>query len=91
LIIQNDVANRRAKLTIVAPITSTVRHPLSPVHILLQANTTTGLNVTSVASFDQIRTMDRVRLIHRLGSVDDETMELVDEAIKISLGVTKLE
>jgi mRNA interferase MazF len=91
LIIQNDVANRRAKLTIVVPITSTVRHPLSPVHVLLQANPVTGLNVISVASFDQIRTMDRLRLIRRLGSVDHETMGLVDEAIKISLGVTKLD
>jgi mRNA-degrading endonuclease toxin of MazEF toxin-antitoxin module len=35
--------------------------------------------------------MDRLRLIRRLGSVDHETMELVDEAIKISLGVTKLD
>jgi mRNA interferase MazF len=61
------------------------------VHVLIEAGPDTGLRVASVASFDQIRTVNRVRLIRRLGSVDDETMERVDEAIKISLGVTRLD
>ena len=91
LIIQNDVANRVTLLTIVAPITSTIRLPLSPVHVLIEASLKTGLRVTSVASFDQIRTVDRIRLISWLGSVNDETMERVDEAIQISLGVTRLD
>jgi hypothetical protein len=37
-------------VTIVAPITSTVRFPLNPVHVLLQAGNDTGLAVTSVRS-----------------------------------------
>ena len=90
LIIQNDVSNRLSEITIVAPITSTVRFPLSPVHVLLAADQTTGLSVTSVALFNQIRAVDKVRLIKRLGSVDDETLERVDEAIKISLGLIRL-
>ena len=91
LVIQNDVANRLSQLTIVAPVTSRVRLPLSLVHVLIEAGPDTGLRVASVASFDQIRTVNRVRLIRRLGSVDDETMERIDEAIKISLGVTRLD
>ena len=31
-----------------------------------------------------------MRLVKRLGQVDEETLALVDEAIKISLGLTKL-
>lgn len=89
LIIQNDVSNRLAKTTIVAPLTSTVRLPLSPVHVLLDATPATGLSVPSVAVFSQIRAVDRVRLIKRLGSVDPQTLDLVDEAIRISLGLTK--
>ena len=90
LIIQNDVSNRLSQITIVAPITSTVRFPLNPVHVLLAADQTTGLSVTSVAVFNQIRAVDRIRLIQRLGAVDDETMGRVDEAIKISLGLIRL-
>jgi mRNA interferase MazF len=74
----------------VAPITSTVRFPLNPVHVLLAADQATGLSVTSVAVFNQIRAVDRIRLIKRLGAVDEETMERADEAIKISLGLIRL-
>jgi mRNA interferase MazF len=90
LVIQNDTSNRLSDMTIVAPITSTVRFPLNPVHVLLEANPTSGLAVTSVALLSQIRAVDRVRLIKRLGVVDDPTLERVDEAIKISLGLLRL-
>src|SRR5229473_2163989 len=63
LVIQNDVSNRLSEMTIVAPITSTVRFPINPVHVLLMADRQTGLTVTSVALFNQIRAVDRRRLI----------------------------
>ena len=77
-------------MTIVAPITSTVRFPLNPVHVLLAANDETGLSVTSVAVFNQIRAVDQVRLIKHLGKADEQTLQQVDEAIKISLALIKL-
>src|SRR5438552_5766103 len=55
LILQNDVSNRLTEITIVAPITSTVRFPLNPVHVLLSADQSTGLSVVSVALLNQIR------------------------------------
>jgi mRNA interferase MazF len=74
----------------VAPITSTVRFPLNPVHVLLAADQNTGLSLTSVALLNQIRAVDRMRLIKRLGVVDNVALERVDEAIKISLGLIRL-
>jgi mRNA-degrading endonuclease toxin of MazEF toxin-antitoxin module len=64
---------------------------LNPVHVLLSADGGTGLSATSVALFNQTRAVDRIRLIRRLGAVDDQTLEWVEEAIKISLGLTRLE
>jgi mRNA interferase MazF len=90
LVIQNDVSNRLSEVTIVAPITSTVRLPLNPVHVLITADRMTGLSTESVALLSQIRAVDRVRLVKRLGQVDELTLERVDEAIKISLGLTRL-
>jgi len=90
LILQNDVSNRLTEITIVAPITSTVRFPLNPVHVLLSADQSTGLSVVSVALLNQIRGVDKVRLIKKLGAVAEETMKTVDEAISISLGLVKL-
>jgi hypothetical protein len=49
LIIQNDVSNRLGEITIVAPITSTVRCPLHPVHVLPAVDRNTGFFLTSVA------------------------------------------
>lgn len=87
LVIQNDVSNQYSATTIVAPITSTVRMPLAPVHTILTADTATGLSVVSVALLNQIRTIDRRRLMKRLGAADAQTMEQVDQAIKISLHI----
>ena len=87
LIIQNDVSNRLTEMTIVAPITATVRFPLNPIHVLLAADQSTGLSIVSVAVFNQIRAVDKLRLIRKLGSVDKETLVRVDEAISISLGL----
>ena len=89
LVIQNDISNRLTQMTIVAPITSTVRFPLNPVHVLIAADQTTGLSVTSVAVFNQVRAVDRIRLVKHLGVVDKGTMERVDEAIKISFNYLK--
>jgi len=89
-VIQNDVANCVSDLTIVAPITSTVRFPLSPVGVLVEASATTGLSTISVILLNQTRTVDRLRLIRRLGKVDAETLRQVDEAIQISLGLIPL-
>ena len=77
-------------MTIVAPISSTVRFPLSPVHVLLAADQRTGLSVTSVALLNQIRAIDRTRLIKKLGAIDVDTAERVDKAIKLSLGLIAL-
>lgn len=71
----------------VAPITSTVRFPLSPVHVLIAADEVTGLSVPSVAVLTQIRTVDRRRFVKRLGAVNAETTVRVDEAIKIGFGL----
>jgi mRNA interferase MazF len=62
--------------------------PLSPVQALLSADKATGLSVSSVALLNQIRTVDRHRLMRRLGTVDAQTMQQVDEAIKVSLGLS---
>ena len=87
LVIQNDMSNRLGQTTTVAPITSTVRFPLSPVHAPLAADQVTGLSVPSVALLNQIRTVDRRRLIKRLGAIDPETLAQVDEALRISLSL----
>jgi mRNA interferase MazF len=89
LVIQNDVTNQYGMTTIVAAITSRVSTPPYPNEVLVQPMGI-GLEVVSTVRLDQIRTVDRQRLIKRLGKVGSEVMRKVDEAIKISVGLVEL-
>jgi mRNA interferase MazF len=89
LVIQNDVTNQYGMTTIVAAITSRVSTPPYPNEVVVQPMGI-GLEVVSTVRLDQIRTVDRQRLIKRLGKVGPEVMRKVDEAIKISVGLVEL-
>jgi mRNA interferase MazF len=90
LILQNDVSNQYSPITIVSAITSQFTEPLYPTEVLIKAPEG-GLQIDSVALLNQIRSIDKQRLIQRLGVLDTVTMEDVDTAIQISLGLVKLE
>jgi mRNA interferase MazF len=90
LIIQNDIGNRYSPVTIVAAITSTVSPVPYPVEVVVDQTARNGLDVRSSIRLDQIRTVDRLRLIRRLGALDAAAMDKVDGALKISLGLTGL-
>jgi mRNA interferase MazF len=90
LLIQNDVGNRYSPLTIVAAITSTISPVPYPVEVVIESTAGNGLEVRSSIRLDQVRTVDRQRLVRRLGIVDSATMARVDEAIKISLGLIRI-
>lgn len=71
---------------IVAAITSQFDDPLYPTEVLVQSPEG-GLSLDSVVLLNQIRSIDRQRLVKRLGKLTDETMALVDQAIQVSLGL----
>lgn len=48
-----------------------------------------GLKENSMVNLAQILTIDKERLLKKLGYLDEERMAGVDEAIKISLGFKK--
>lgn len=89
LILQNDIANRYSPVTIVAAITSQVEQPLYPTEVLIHSPEG-GLTVDSVILLNQIRSIDERRLIKILGRVKPETMEYIERALLISLGITGL-
>ncbi len=88
LVLQNDVANRSSPVTIVAAITSQFEPPLYPTEVLVEAPEG-GLTVDSVVLLNQIRSIDRQRLVRRLGRLTHETMGRVDRALLLSLGLAR--
>jgi mRNA interferase MazF len=87
--VQNDIANRHSAITIVAAITSQFDQTLYPTEVLIRPPEG-GLREPSVALLNQIRSIDKQRLARRLGNLKPETMERVDRAIKISMGLIKI-
>ena len=89
LIIQNDVGNQYGPTTIVAAIISRISERRYPVEVVLDPDRN-GLTVSSTVRLDQIRTIDKSRLIRRLGEVEAAVMQFVDQAIQISLGLVEV-
>jgi mRNA interferase MazF len=90
LIIQNDISNQYGQTTIVAAITSKVNTPSYPNEVVIQPSALSGLQIVSTVRLDQLRTIDRRRLIKRLGKTDAATMHAVDLAIKASLQLIEI-
>jgi mRNA interferase MazF len=90
LVIQNDIGNQYSPLAIVAAITSKVSPEPFPVEVVVAPGKANGLTKPSAIRLDQIRTIDRSRVIKRLGTIDGQTMRKVDEAIRISLGLIRI-
>ena len=86
LIVQNALANRYRPIAIVAAITSQFDAPLYPTEGLMQPPEG-GVTLPSVALLNQIRSIDKRRLVRRLGILTSATMARVDRAMLISLGL----
>ncbi len=86
LIIQNDVGNRYSPTVIAAAITSRMGKTKLPTHIDIYADRV-GLSKDSVILLEQIRTLDKKRLREKMGHLDDDIMEEVNNAIAVSFGL----
>lgn len=89
IIIQNDTGNEYSPITIIAPVTSQKLDSVHPFEVLLTKGSS-GLEKDSKALLNQIRAIDKRRLVRKLGKVNSETLYDIDEAIKISLGLLKI-
>ena len=69
--------------TIVVPLT-TAQRGLS-LHVEIEPGAETGLEETSYAQCELIRSINRRRLVHRLGQIDPDTSHRVTSVIKTLL------
>ena len=88
LVIQNDTGNKFSPTTIVAAITSKSDKAKLPTHVVVHAD---GLGMESVVLLEQIRTIDKQRLIRYSGRLDKAAMGQVDHAIIVSFGIKYME
>lgn len=86
LIVQNDIGNKYSPTVIAAAITSRTDKSKLPTHIEVFADKY-GLARDSVILLEQIRTIDKKRLKEKMGHLDDDVMNRVNDAITVSFGL----
>ena len=84
VIIQNEAGNRHSSTVIIAAITSKMKRPKLPTHIMLDSSSC-DIAKDSVILLEQLRTIDKQRLKEKVCHVDADVLRRVDEALKISL------
>ncbi len=87
LIIQNNEGNKYIPLTIVAPITSKIFSKDYPTNVFMRKEDS-KLDKDSTILLNQIRTIDKSRILKKISNLNYLIMNKVDLAIKISLGLS---
>lgn len=87
LLISNDIGNKYSPCVIVAILTSRNNKAHMPTHIWLNPHTQ-GLSKHSMVECEQLRTIDKNRLVRYIGHISEEDSLKVDNALKVSLGIT---
>ena len=86
LIVQNDVGNKYSPTVIGAAITSQLSKAKIPTHVEI-GTAGSHLEKDSVILLEQIRTIDKQRLMEKICHADESIMEKVDKALAISVGL----
>ena len=86
LVLQIDRANAVSPHTIIAPFTTKIRRALLPSHVFVPAGIG-GLSQDSVLLCEQIRVIDKRRILKVLGHLDESCMQQVARAVSLILGL----
>jgi len=87
VIVSNDKNNAFSGTVSILPVTSKNVEKTYPVEVLVPKGAG-NLPKTSKVKADQIRTLDKRRLVKFIGVLADEEMDLIAEAVKIHLDLT---
>ncbi len=87
VVVQNDIGNRYSPLVIVSPIRGAehIKRPY-PVIVLVQKGDG-GLIKESAIQCDQIKSLDKSRIIRKRGHLSDDIIKKIDIALKNSLAL----
>jgi mRNA interferase MazF len=87
LVISPDLINEQSPIILIAAITSQKTDRIYPFEVLLEPPQG-GLARRSKVMLMHLRSVDKRRLAGHYGTVPEETMVQVDDAIKVATGLT---
>jgi mRNA interferase MazF len=83
IVVSNDSINHFSQLVVVVPLTKNTAH-LSPSHVVIPKGTA-RLTFTSKVVTEQIKAVDKQRIVKRLGSLPPTLFAQVERALKNTL------
>jgi mRNA interferase MazF len=86
LVISNDIANQHSGTVTVLPVTSRNLAKVYPFEIMLPQGAG-NLSKASKVKTDQIRTIDRSKILKFVGAIEEKTMMEIEKALKIHLAL----
>ena len=87
VIVSNDNNNQFSGTVTILPVTSKMLNKIYPFEVFL-AKGTAHLPKNSRVKADQIRTLDKSRIVSRIGKLGKAKMDQVESAIKVHLGLS---
>lgn len=84
VVVQNDKGNKYSKTIIIAPISKKMSKPPIPTHVIFSD---ASLSYVSMILCEQLRTIDKKRLGQWICTLDDKTIDKIDQAIRVSLNI----
>ena len=86
VIIQTDKANKVSPHTIIAPFTSKIRSAILPSHVFVSA-LQSGLTMDSVILCEQLRVIDKKRILKFIEKLTDELINELNSALAAILEI----
>lgn len=84
IIAQNNIGNLHAPTVEIIPLSARInkaRH--LPTHVMIRADNLNGLRTDSIALAEQTNTIDKTKLIHRIGTLAHEVLVSIGNARRI--------
>lgn len=92
LVIQSDAYNVKMDNTVVAQITSVLKHSHDPVNLLIDSSTSegrqAGLLRTSIVSCINLNTVHTQRITRKIGQLSPDLMRQIGDCVKAALEVS---
>lgn len=85
VVIQNNLGNKYSPTVIIAPLTEVIKKADLPTHITIFRND--FLKYDSMILLEQLRTIDKSRLISYLGKLKDNQLQKIDNALIKTLSI----
>lgn len=85
VILQTNAVGHIAQALLIAPLTSKQLEKIYPYQVLVRRSQSNGLKTDSKVKLDQLRVVDRARLVKRVGVLEADYVPAVFQAIDVMI------